>query len=188
MFSGASFPRTIAILKHSNLRIHRKLIHLFCSESICIINPPCGPIQINLKETCSIWIKLRCPAHAADLVANSAYGLTSFCSKYGNKLSIAKYGILHFIFSIYALLCRCLINISTRIPQTPPNTQPTAYLQTFWWIIWMHAWRSILMCNISTFAGTSLEGTPMFAHVTLHRTFNPLGSKCPWWQDVEAAS
>ena len=27
----------------------------------------------------------------------------------------------------------------------------------------------------------------MFAHVTLHRTFNPLGSKCPWWQDEEAA-
>ena len=26
---------------------------------------------------------------------------------------------------------------------------------------------------------TWLEGTPMFAHVTLHRTFNPLGSNCP---------
>ena len=38
-------------------------------------------------------------------------------------------------------------------------------------------WRSILMCNISTSAGTSREGTPMFAHVTLHRTFNPLGGK-----------
>ena len=50
------------------------------------------------------------------------------------------------------------------------------------------AWRSILMCNKSTSAGTSLEGTPMFIHVTLHRTFNPLGSKCPWWQDEEAAS
>ena len=53
------------------------------------------------------------------------------------------------------------------------------------WLI--STWRSILMCNKSTFAGTSLEGTPMFAHVTLHRTFNPLGSKCPWWQYVEAA-
>ena len=52
----------------------------------------------------------------------------------------------------------------------------------------LFTWRSMLMCNISTSAGTSLEGTPMFAHVTLHRTFNPLGSKCPWWQDVEAAS
>ena len=50
------------------------------------------------------------------------------------------------------------------------------------------SWRSILMCNKSTSAGTSLESTPMFAHVTLHRTFNPLGSKCPWWQDEEAAS
>ena len=49
-------------------------------------------------------------------------------------------------------------------------------------------WRSILMCNKSTSAGTSLEGTPIFAHVMLHCTFNPLGSKCPWWQDVEAAS
>ena len=49
-------------------------------------------------------------------------------------------------------------------------------------------WRSILMCNKSTSAGTSLEGTPMFAHITLHRTFNPLGSNCPLWQDVEAAS
>ena len=49
-------------------------------------------------------------------------------------------------------------------------------------------WRSILMCNKSTSAGTSLEGTPMVAHATLHRTFNPLGSKCPWWQDVEVAS
>ena len=39
-------------------------------------------------------------------------------------------------------------------------------------------WRSILMCNKPTSAGTSLEGTSMFAHVTLHRTFNPLGSKC----------
>ena len=52
----------------------------------------------------------------------------------------------------------------------------------------MLSWRLILMCNKSTSAGTSLEGTPMFAHVTLHRTFNPLGSKSPWWQDVEAAS
>ena len=51
-----------------------------------------------------------------------------------------------------------------------------------------HSWRSILTCNNSTSTGTSLEGTPMFAHVTLHRTFNPLGSKCPWWQDEEAAS
>ena len=50
------------------------------------------------------------------------------------------------------------------------------------------AWRSILMCNKSTSTGTSLDGTPMFAHVTLRRTFNPLGSKCPWWQDEEAAS
>ena len=50
------------------------------------------------------------------------------------------------------------------------------------------SWRSILMCNKSTSSGTSLEGTPMFAPVTLHLTFNPLGSKCPWWQDVEAAS
>ena len=33
------------------------------------------------------------------------------------------------------------------------------------------------MCNKSTSAGTSLEGTSMFAHVTLHRTFNPLGSR-----------
>ena len=41
------------------------------------------------------------------------------------------------------------------------------------------SWWSILMCNKSTSAGTSLEGTPVFAHVTLHRTFNPLGSKCP---------
>ena len=49
-------------------------------------------------------------------------------------------------------------------------------------------WCSILMCNNSTSAGTSLEGTPMFAHITLHRTFNPLGNKCPWWQDGEAAS
>ena len=39
----------------------------------------------------------------------------------------------------------------------------------------LFAWRSILMCNKSTSAGTSLEGTPMFAHVTLHRTFNPPG-------------
>ena len=44
------------------------------------------------------------------------------------------------------------------------------------------------MCNKSTSAGTSLEGTTMFAQVTLHHTFNPLGSKCPWWQDEEAAS
>ena len=51
-----------------------------------------------------------------------------------------------------------------------------------------HPWRLIIMCNKSTSAGTSLEGTPMFVHVTLHRTFNPQGSKCPWWQDVEAAS
>ena len=51
-----------------------------------------------------------------------------------------------------------------------------------------HTWRSIIMCNNSTSAGTSLEGTPMFAHVTLHRTFNPPGSKYPWWQDEEAAS
>ena len=50
------------------------------------------------------------------------------------------------------------------------------------------AWRSILMYNKSTSAGTSLEGTTMFAQVTLHRTFNPLGSKCPWWQDEEAVS
>ena len=49
-------------------------------------------------------------------------------------------------------------------------------------------WRSILMCNNSTIAGTSLEGTPMFAHVTLHRIFNPLGSKYPWWQDEEVTS
>ena len=48
-------------------------------------------------------------------------------------------------------------------------------------------WRLILMCNKSTSVGTSLEGTPMFAHVTLPRTFNPLGSMCPWWQDEEAA-
>ena len=41
------------------------------------------------------------------------------------------------------------------------------------------AWRSILMCNKSTSAGTSLEGTPMFALVTLHRTFNPLGVSAP---------
>ena len=40
-------------------------------------------------------------------------------------------------------------------------------------------WRSILMCNNSTSAGTRLEGTPMFAHVTLHRTFNPLGASAP---------
>ena len=51
-----------------------------------------------------------------------------------------------------------------------------------------HTRRSLLMCNESTFAGTSLEGAPMFAHVTLHRTFNPVGSKCPWWQDEEGAS
>ena len=44
------------------------------------------------------------------------------------------------------------------------------------------SWRWVLMWNNSTSAGTSLEGTPMFAHVTLHRTFNPLGSKWPWWQ------
>ena len=50
------------------------------------------------------------------------------------------------------------------------------------------SWCSILMCNKSTSAGTSLEGTPMFAPVTLHRTFNPQGRKCPWWQNVEAAS
>ena len=50
------------------------------------------------------------------------------------------------------------------------------------------AWRSILKCNNSTSADTLLEGTPMFAHVTLHRTVNPLGRKCPWWQDEEAAS
>ena len=49
-------------------------------------------------------------------------------------------------------------------------------------------WRSIIMGNNSTSAGTSLEGTPMFAHVTLHRTFKTLGSKCPWLQDKEAAS
>ena len=49
-------------------------------------------------------------------------------------------------------------------------------------------WRSIFMCNKSTSAGTSLESSLMFAHVTLHRTFNPLGSKCPWWQDFETAS
>ena len=35
---------------------------------------------------------------------------------------------------------------------------------------------------------STLERTSMFAHVTLHRTFNPLGSKCTWWQDEEAAS
>ena len=59
-----------------------------------------------------------------------------------------------------------------------------------YWIIYLTflSWHSILMCNKSTSAGTSLEGTPMFAHVTLHRTFNSLGSKCPWWQDVEIAS
>ena len=50
------------------------------------------------------------------------------------------------------------------------------------------SWRSTLMCNNSTSAGTSLDGTPMFAHVTLHHTFNPLGSKCPYWQDEDAAS
>ena len=55
----------------------------------------------------------------------------SFDSKHGNKLSIANNRILHFIFSIYALLCRCLINISTRIPQTPPNAQPTVCLRKF---------------------------------------------------------
>ena len=41
------------------------------------------------------------------------------------------------------------------------------------------SWRSILTCNKSTSAGTSLEGTPMFAHVTLHRTFNPWGVSAP---------
>ena len=37
----------------------------------------------------------------------------------------------------------------------------------------------ILMCNNSTSAGTSMEGTPMFAHVTFHRTFNPWGVSAP---------
>ena len=54
--------------------------------------------------------------------------------------------------------------------------------------ITFYTWHSILMCNKSTSAGTSLDGTPMFAHVTLCCTFNLLGSKCPWWQDEEAAS
>ena len=40
-------------------------------------------------------------------------------------------------------------------------------------------WRSILMCNNPTSAGTALEGTPMFAHVTLHRTGNPWGVSAP---------
>ena len=35
-------------------------------------------------------------------------------------------------------------------------------------------WRSILMCNKSSSDGTSLEGTSMFAHITLHRTLNLL--------------
>ena len=43
-----------------------------------------------------------------------------------------------------------------------------------------HEWRSIVMCNNWTSSGTSLESTPMFAHVRRHRTFNSLGSKCPW--------
>ena len=34
----------------------------------------------------------------------------------------------------------------------------------------------ILLNTCSTSTGTSLEGTPIFAHVTLHHTFNPLGS------------
>ena len=40
-------------------------------------------------------------------------------------------------------------------------------------------WCSILMCNNSTSAGTSLEDKPMFAHVSLHRTFNPWGASAP---------
>ena len=52
----------------------------------------------------------------------------------------------------------------------------------YWSYQFMLSWRSILMCNKSTSAGTSLDGTPMFAHVTLRRTFDTLGSKCPWWQ------
>ena len=35
------------------------------------------------------------------------------------------------------------------------------------------------MCNNSTSAGTSLEGTLMFAHVTLHRTLIPWGASAP---------
>ena len=34
------------------------------------------------------------------------------------------------------------------------------------------------MCNNSTSAGTSLEGTPMFAHVTLHRRLLPGDWRC----------
>ena len=33
-----------------------------------------------------------------------------------------------------------------------------------------------------------VEGTPMFAHITLHRTLYLLGSKSPRWQVEEAAS
>ena len=58
---------------------------------------------------------------------------------------------------------------------------PSHYLNQCWLIISEVPWRSILMCNNSTSAGTSLEGTPIFARVTHHRTFNPLGSNCPWW-------
>ena len=76
--------------------------------------------------------------------------------------------------------------------RTPPtheeNKKPNMYCILLLSDAVSVSWRSILMCNKSTSAGTSLEGTPMFAHVTLHRTFYPLGSKCPWWQDVEAAS
>ena len=75
--------------------------------------------------------------------------------------------------SLCAKFFREKINIFTFYAISPH------WYDTGCWNTSSNTWHSILMCNKSTSAGTSLEDTPMFAHVTLHHTFNPLGSKCP---------
>ena len=110
---------------------------------------------------------------------NLAHNVNGFGDKTRkNKLKCVSFYLIYRTAFYGSLRRLCVI---TNIPRVPGHNSSKFLPEG------PETWCSILMCNKSTSIGTSLEGTQMFAHVMLHCTFNPLRSKCPWWQDEEAA-